>query len=217
MHIEEAVLTISPAGMAILAGGWGLSAIGVGLGLRRMDYERVPQVAMLSSAFFVASLIHVPLGFTSVHLVLNGLVGLVLGWAAFPAILIALLLQMLLLGFGGLTSLGINTLVMALPAVAVYGLFNRAARAKRDAVAFGSGFAAGALGIVLGAALLAATMFAAGDALERVAQVVLVAHLPVAVIEGFVTAAAVMFLRKVRPEALVAPLAAPAGLELSDG
>ncbi len=217
MHIEEAVLTISPSGMMILAGGWGLSAIGVGLGLRRMDYERIPQVAMLTSAFFVASLIHVPLGVTSVHLVLNGLVGLVLGWAAFPAILVALALQMLLFGFGGLTTLGINTLGMALPAVVVYGLFNRGARAAHEVVAFGSGMAAGALGIALGAALLAGAMLAAGDALDRVAQLVLVAHLPVAVIEAFVTAGAVMFLRRVRPEALVAPLAAPVGLEVSDG
>jgi cobalt/nickel transport system permease protein len=217
MHIEEAVLTISPSGMMVLAGGWGLSAIGVGLGLRRMDYERIPQVAMLTSAFFVASLIHVPLGFTSVHLVLNGLVGLVLGWAAFPAIFVALALQMLLFGFGGLTTLGINTLVMALPAIVVYAVLNRGARAGREAVAFGSGFAAGALGIALGATLLAGTMLAAGDALDRVAPLVLAAHLPLAIIEGFVTAGAVMFLRRVRPEVLVAPLAAPVGLEVSDG
>ena len=38
---------------------------------------------LLGAAFFVASLIHVPIGFSSAHLILNGLLGVVLGWAAF--------------------------------------------------------------------------------------------------------------------------------------
>jgi cobalt/nickel transport system permease protein len=217
MHIEEAVLTVTPAGMGLLIGGAAVAAAGTALGLRRMDYQRVPQVAMLSAAFFVASLIHLPLGFTSVHLVLNGLVGLVLGWAAFPAVLIALLLQLLLFGFGGVTTLGLNTTVMALPAVAVHYLCNRPARAANEPLAFAAGFAAGAVGIVLGALALSGSMAAAGQQLERVAQIALVAHLPLAVVEGFVTAGAVVFLRKVRPELLAAPLLGPPGLEVADG
>ena len=47
-------------------------------------------------AIFVASLVHVPVGPSSMHLVLNGLLGLLLGWAAFPAILVGLLLQAVL-------------------------------------------------------------------------------------------------------------------------
>jgi cobalt/nickel transport system permease protein len=39
----------------------------------------------------VASLIHVPIGPSNAHLILNGLVGLLLGWGAFPAILVALI------------------------------------------------------------------------------------------------------------------------------
>ena len=119
MHIEDGVLAASPTGLAILAGGAALAAAGTAFGLRRIDYERIPQVGMLSAAFFVASLVHVPIGFSSVHLVLNGLVGLLLGWAACPAILIALFLQSVLFGFGGLLALGVNTVTMAVPAVAV--------------------------------------------------------------------------------------------------
>ena len=216
MHIEEAVLTVTPAGMALLAGGAAAAAAGTAIGLRRMDYDRVPQVAMLSAAFFVASLIHVPLGVTSAHLVLNGLVGLVLGWAAFPAILIALALQTLLFGFGGLTSLGVNTVVMALPAVIVYYTFNRAVRADREPLALAAGFAAGALGILLGALLQAGVMTAVGEHFHRLAQVVFVAHLPVALLEGSVTGATVVFLRKVRPELLEAPLLLAPRLEVAD-
>lgn len=206
MHLEEAVLTVSTTGKLLLAGGWAVAALGTAVGLRRLDYQRIPQVAMLSAAFFVASLVHLPLGFASVHLVLNGLVGLVLGWAAFPSLLVALGLQALLFGFGGLTPLGINTVVMALPAVAVFALCNRAARSGRGALACVAGFAAGALGILLGTLLLAGALALAGSALDRLAVVVLLAHLPVAAVEGFVTAGTVLFLRKVRPEVLEAPL-----------
>lgn len=216
MHLEEAVLTVSASGKLLLVAGWAGAMVGTALGLRRLDYQRIPQVAMLSAAFFVASLVHVPLGFASVHLVLNGLVGLVLGWAAFPALLVALGLQALLFGFGGLTTLGINTVVMALPAVTAFFLCNRAARGGREGRAAGAGFAAGALGIALGALLMAAALTLAGCALERLAVVVLLAHLPLAAVEGFVTAGAVLFLRRARPEVLEAPLVPAFGVEVSD-
>jgi len=216
MHIPEGPLSVSAVGLGILGAGAALTAVGTALGLRRLDYQRLPRVALLSSAFFVASLIHVPLGGASVHLVLNGLVGLVLGWAAFPAIFIALVLQSLLFGFGGVTTLGVNTLVMALPAVACYAMFHRMARARGEMAAMAAGFGAGVLGIVLGTLLLAVTLAAAGKPFETLAELVILAHLPVAVIEGLVTAGAVVFLRKVRPELLDAPLL-PAGWEALDG
>jgi cobalt/nickel transport system permease protein len=215
MHIPEGPLSVSAVGIGILGAGTFLAAAGTALGLRKMDYERVPQVALLSSAFFAASLIHVPLGGASVHLVLSGLVGMVLGWAAFPAILIALALQAVFFGFGGFTTLGANTLVMALPAVASYAMFHRMARSGNEALATAAGFAAGSLSILFGATLLAAVLAGAGRQFETLAQTVLLAHLPVAVVEGLVTASAVLFLRKVRPELLDAPCL-PLGLETSD-
>jgi cobalt/nickel transport system permease protein len=215
MHIEDGVLAASPTGLAILAGGAALAAAGTAFGLRRIDYERVPQVGMLSAAFFVASLVHVPIGFSSVHLVLNGLVGLLLGWAAFPAILIALFLQSVLFGFGGLLALGVNTVTMAVPAVAVGCLLNGATRAKSDAAAAVAGFAAGGMGILLGLFLWAAAMTAAQAEFRTLSQAVVGAYLGLALIEGLVTASAVAFLRKVRPELLEAPLLTP-GLEASD-
>jgi cobalt/nickel transport system permease protein len=209
MHVSEAVLSGTSSGQIVLGAGMVLAAAGTALGLRKLDYERIPQVAVLSSAFFVASLIHVP-GPVAVHLVLNGLMGLVLGWAAFPAILIALLLQALFFQFGGLTAVGVNTLMMALPAVACYYLLNRAVRSGSKVVALLAGLAAGAAGVFLGALLAAAALSLAGQPLIMLGKVFLWAHLPVAAIDGLVTASAVMFLRKVRPELLAAPLMAPA-------
>ena len=92
-----------------------MSAAGVAVGLKRTSNEQIPEVAILASAFFVASLIHVPLGPTSVHLILNGLVGLILGWATFPAILVGLLLQALLFPIRRVDHLGGQHLQHGLP------------------------------------------------------------------------------------------------------
>ena len=88
MHISEGVLS-GP----VLVAGAAVAMAGAAAGLKKLELDRVAQAGMLSAAFFVASLIHVPVGPSSIHLILNGIVGLLLGWAAFPAILTALLLQ----------------------------------------------------------------------------------------------------------------------------
>jgi len=212
MHIDEGVLSNSPEGIIVLSAGAVVAAAGTAWALRKMDYERVPRVAMLSSAFFVVSLIHVPLPLvpTPVHLVLNGLIGLMLGWAAFPALLIALFLQAILFGYGGLTALGINTTTMALPALVCYYLFRRPVASRSDSVAYTAAFAAGALGVLLAALLTASALWATGKEFRLFAGAVIVFHLAVAAIEGLVTGSVVLFLRKVRPELLKVPLLAPA-------
>ena len=206
MHIAEGALSGSPEGLAVLTAGWAVTVMGTGIGLRRMDYERVPQVALLSATFFVVSLLPIPLGVTSAHLVLCGLMGLILGWAAFPAVLVALILQSLMAGVGGPTTLGINTTVMAVPAVLSYGIFRHTMRARREAVTFMMAFAAGALAVLAGATLNALALVLAGEGFELMAGTAFVIHLVIAPVEGLITAVAVVFLRKVRPELLDAPL-----------
>ncbi|MFZ1680720.1 MAG: energy-coupling factor ABC transporter permease, partial [Rhizobiaceae bacterium] len=102
-HIPDGVLSLP-----VLAVGWTVTVAGVGYGLRRIADEEIPRVALFASAFFVVSLFAIPVGPTSIHLLLGGLMGIVLGPAIFPAALIALLLQAALFGFGGLTALGFN-------------------------------------------------------------------------------------------------------------
>ncbi len=199
MHIPEGVLSTP-----VLAAGAAVAAGGVAVGLKRMDEKQMPAVAVLSSAFFVASLIHAPIPGSSVHLILNGLIGLVLGFAAFPAILVALTLQCLLFGFGGLTTLGVNTVTMALPGVVCYGLFHRAVCRLGPRGQFAAGFGAGALAILMSGSLVASCLYASGREFLAAAKLVLVAHLPVMLIEGFITGSAVVFLRRVRPEVLLA-------------
>ena len=111
-HIPDGVL--SPP---VLVGGALVSVGLLAVALRRLDYEHLPQAAVLSAAFFVSSLINIPLGPGSVHLLLNGLMGLLLGWTAVPALFVALLLQAAFFGFGGVVVIGVNTANIALPAL----------------------------------------------------------------------------------------------------
>lgn len=198
MHISEGILS-GP----VLAAGVVLTVAGVAAGLRKMDAEDVPKVAVLSSAFFVASLIHLPVPPASVHLVLNGLAGIILGWTVFPALLVGLFLQAILFQFGGLTVLGVNTLNMALPAVVCYYLFNRSVRRVNNrAGIFALGFAAGALSVMLSGILLTLSLYSTGKEFLVVAVGIVLAHIPVMFIDGLVTGSAVVFLRHVRPELL---------------
>ena len=197
MHISEGVLSAP-----VLLTGVILTAGGVSLGLKKMDYERIPEVAVLTSAFFVASLIHVPIGPSSAHLVLNGLIGLLLGWPAFSAILIGLSLQALLFQFGGITSLGVNTFNMAFPAILSFYLFRIFNRRYNRYVLVSSGFLCGVVGILGSALLVGLSLVTTGEAFLTVAKLVVIAHLPVMIIEGVITATAVVSLNKVRPELL---------------
>jgi cobalt/nickel transport system permease protein len=196
MHISEGVLSVP-----VLVGGAALTAAGTAVGLKKLDYERIAQAGMLSATFFVTSLIHVPIGPSSVHLILNGIVGLLLGWAAFPVILVALLLQAILFQYGGITSLGVNTVIMALPAVMVHFLFRRLIH-KAPQVAWAAAFGCGSVA-VLGGALLAgvALMFTEENFFE-VSLLVISAHLPVTIIEGIVAGFFVAFIKKVQPSML---------------
>lgn len=200
MHIPDAVLTSSALGTAILALGWTATLAGTALGLARLRPEEIPRAGLLTSLFFVVSLIQIPLGVMSVHLVLNGLLGLVLGWVAFPAVLVALGLQWLMFGLGGLTTLGINTLNMALPGVLCWYVFRQVVRSARPPWPVFAGFASGALAILVAATLTAMCVSLVGEHFRVISWVVWAGDSLLAVGEGFVTAAAVGFLRRVQPE-----------------
>jgi len=196
MHISEGVLS-GP----VLVTGMALAAVGTAVGLKKLDFERIPRAGILSASFFVASLIHVPIGPASVHLVLNGIVGLILGWAAFPAILIALALQAVFFQFGGITTLGVNTLIMAFPAVLCSFAFGRFTR-KETSYALAAAFACGFLSVLLGALLVGVALMFTEENFLKVASLLVIAHLPVMIVEGFITAFCVGFLRKVQPTML---------------
>lgn len=196
-HIPDGVLSAP-----VLIAGAGVAVVAVGMGLRQLDERGIPRAALLSAVFFAGSLVAVPVGPSSVHLMFSGLMGVMLGLAAFPAVLMALFLQALLFGFGGLTTLGVNTVVIALPGVllgmAAAPLIRSGGPARVSLLAG----ACGALAVLGTGGLVALALWLSSPAFVPVAQVMLVTYLPLALAEAAVTAAAVGFLARVQPDTL---------------
>ena len=195
MHIVDGALS-----NAVVIGGGIAAAGGIAMGLRSLDIDRIPTAGVLSASFFVASLIHVPIGPSSVHLILNGLAGLLLGWAAFPALFVGLLLQAVFFGFGGLTVLGINTLNIALPAVLAWLIFRRLIGRGTPGQGALWGGLGGGFTIAGTTAMVALSLALSGDAFLPAAKLVFFAHIPVMAIEALLTGFAVLLARRVKPE-----------------
>ena len=197
MHISDGILSPS-----IIIGSYVLTLGISAWSSKKVDSLELPKVAVVTSSFFVASLIHIPLGPTSVHLLLPGLVGVLLGSVSFVSIFIGLILQCVLFQFGGLTSLGANALMMGIPAMFCGAMFQKfRGKTRRSVVVSGGVFAT--LGTVLSAVLLAGLLTTAGEDFYAVAKFALLAHLPVFALEGIVSAFAISFLYRVKPELLL--------------
>ena len=210
MHIPDGVL---PA--AVCGAGYAAAAPIAWYSLRKIGQEEnpregIPKAAVLTAAFFVDSWIHIPVPPTSVHLVLSGLLGIVLGYYAFPAILIGLFFQAVMFQHGGLTTLGVNAIIIGIPALLAHHIFRlRGARGEPGRVVTGvAGFVAGFSSITASVALFVVVLInfipAGFDAeLERTAVFVLaIAHVPLMFIEGAFAALVTVFLYKVRPQLL---------------
>jgi len=197
-HIPDGVLSTP-----VLVTGALMSAGLLAVALRRLDYEHLPQAALLSAALFVSSLLNIPLGPGSVHLLLNGVMGLVLGWTALPALFVALLLQAAFFGFGGVLVLGVNTMNMALPALLCALLLRPLLIRVAPRPLFWVGAAAGALGVLLSAILVALSLGASGEAFLPAARVLTITYVPLALLEALITGTVVAFLQRVDPEILL--------------
>lgn len=199
MHLSEGVLHTP-----VLLTGVVLAVVGVAVGLRRLESERLPLTALFAAAFFVAGTIHVPVGIGSVHLILNGMAGLFLGWAVFPAFFIALLLQVLFFSFGGFAVLGVNLCVMALPAVAAHYVLRGYLKPDMGRMAkLFTGLGAGIIGVG-GAGVLSSLVLAldGGKYYQDLIALLLLSHLPVFVLDGIISYGVISLLSKMYPSAL---------------
>lgn len=199
MHLSEGVLHTP-----VLLSGAVLAIAGIAVGLRRLESENLPLTALFAAAFFVAGTIHVPVGIGSVHLILNGMAGLFLGWAVFPAFLIALLLQVIFFSFGGFAVLGVNLFVMATPAVIVHYLFRSRLQPQmtlKDRLLVGIG--AGVIGVG-GAGALASfvLMLDGGKSYLDLVWLLLVSHVPVFILDSIISVGVITALCKMYPTVL---------------
>ncbi|MBN2135559.1 MAG: cobalt transporter CbiM [Acidobacteria bacterium] len=190
MHIADGII---PAGICAAADAVAMG--GVYLGGRRIDAEEIPKMGVMAAALFTVSLIHFPIAGTSIHLGLFGLAGILLGLRSFPVVFITLLFQSLIFQHGGLVSVGLNSINMGLGALLGWVIWK-----MKPLHMVPRAFLAGFAGIILPAVLMALEFRLAeyGKGIFYLLSV----YLPVAAIEGVITAGATGFLIKAKPELL---------------
>lgn len=195
MHISDGVLSVEVAST--------LAVVSVALcaySIKSIKNENIAMAAAMSALFFVASFIHIPIGPTQIHLVLVGVIGVFLGSLSFLSITIALLLQAVLLGYGGLSSLGANIVIMALPAYMVYLLFRiDFMRKLNEKVKF---FLIGFLGVCFSTILLALVLLFAKEEYLIASYSVIVANIPAMILEGLITVFLLQYIKKSIPKLL---------------
>ncbi|MEB2308421.1 MAG: cobalt transporter CbiM [Candidatus Brocadiaceae bacterium] len=197
MHISDGVLSPSIIGI-----GWAIAIPALTVSVRRLRTDQVGAYGVVAAAFFAGSTIHIPVGPFSMHLVLSGMVGLLFGWEALTIVTVGLLLQALLISYGGLTVLGVNVVIMALPG-AIMGMIGRhwikhASPKRRPWI----GALIGGSTIMISAILLYVTLSTTNTALIPLAKLVFVGHIPVAIVEAVISYWLVHFLQKVKPALL---------------
>ncbi|MFX4236964.1 cobalt transporter CbiM [Aliarcobacter butzleri] len=195
MHISDGIISIEVATVSAVA----TLAFCV-YSFKNLTNEKIALVASMSALFFVTSFIHIPFGVTQIHLMLIGFIGIFLGSVAFISIAIALIFQALLLGFGGLSSLGANILVMALPAYLVYLIFKLEILKKlNEKVKF---FLVGFLGVFISSLLLFTVLVFSKDEYLAVAYSIIAVNIPTMILEGIVTMFLLLYIKKSMPKLL---------------
>lgn len=208
MHIPEGML---PG--AICAAGYGLTSAAMWLSLRQIkkrDNPRadIPKASLLTAAFFLSTFILIPIPPTSVHPMLVGLIGAMLGYYAFPAITVALFFQAVLFQHGGLTTLGVNAFLFGASAIIAHYVYTACKRllANRRAGAAISGFMAGFIGCAVTVTLFYLVLISFipanlnGDLERRAITLLSAAHIPIMIIEGVFTALLFRFFQRAKPE-----------------
>lgn len=202
MHITDGVLS-----MPVVAVSSTIAAATTFYAVKQTKEKDIPKIAMMSAVFFVGSFIHMKIGPSSVHLLLNGIIGLILGKKAPLAILSALILQLLLFQFGGFSSLGANVLSVSIPAIIISIIFSKKIKnSKSSRNTFLIGFLSGSISVAISVFLIVLFLLESnmrfGMGIISPVKTLVLAHIPLMLIEGVVTGFAVSFIMKVKPELL---------------
>lgn len=194
-HIPDGVLSLP-----VVAGGWVIAAGALALGIRALDEDTLPRTGVLAALVFTVSLVAIPVGPSSVHALFATLMALLIGIRAVPAVFAGLTLQCLFFGFGGLTTLGLNTVNIALPGVIVAALIRPAvlrAGPGRAGLIAGSG---AAVAVALTGGAVALSLALSASEFVPAARILAVTYLPLMAGEGVLTGLVVAFLKRTRPE-----------------
>ena len=221
MHIPDGY--ISPASAAALYGAaapfWWIASRQL---KERLTGRLVPLLALFAAFSFTIMLFNIPVpGGTTAHAVGGTLAAIVMGpWAAVIAVSVALVIQALFFGDGGITAIGANSfnLAVALPLAgyAVYRLLsgrsNRLSRRRVVAAAVGAYVGINVAGLLVGVELgIQPLLWSEGGRalyapypLEVAVPALLVPHLTVAgAAEAIATAFGLAYLQRAHPDLLV--------------
>jgi len=184
LHIPDGILT---AGLSITGYSLslGITAAVLWKNKRRFLLHSMTKISLVAAVVFTSSLIHIPMGFTSVHFTFTPLAGILLGPSSFLAVFLALFLQWLLLGHGGIVTLGVNAFNMGAAALIAYFIFSALCSLGSDRKTFlvSAAVIAGVTATFTTVSLGSAFLIAGGFPAETYA-LLLFAHLPVFAGEG---------------------------------
>lgn len=210
MHIPDGFISpsVAIAGYAVTGGvtWYCLQKINK----EKYPQAKIPKAALLTVAFFVVNVINIPIPPSSLHFVLNGLMGVVLGYYAFPAILIALFFQAVMFQHGGISTLGVNAIIMGFPALLAYYIFRLRNQIKMNEQRRTKIFAfiAGGGAVILAAAIFSVAIITTipadidAQTERRAIYAGLIAYTIPGVFEGIFTMMLASFLDRVKPELL---------------
>ncbi|OUJ18274.1 ABC-type Co2+ transport system permease component [Methanonatronarchaeum thermophilum] len=175
--------------------------------LRKIDRDDIPRIALITAALFVITYIHIPVGGSSAHLTMAGALGILLGSQAYLSATIIIILHAVT-GHGGITTIGINTVFMGIPALIAYLMYvkglNYINREHAEAILGGI---VSAIGVVLVVTLAVASLIISEPLMDagltEMAYSLAVVHAPIILLEGIVLAVVIGYLAKVKPEMLV--------------
>lgn len=171
------------------------------VGLKKTGNGDIPRTSMMAAVFFLGSLVHIPLGPTTAHMLLAGLIVLFIGWSAAPAVFLALILQALIFGFGGVSTLGPNTFQVVAPALLV-GIPLRKMALSTGWKSRAAAFAVGALGAFGTSAMVYGNLCLSNPDLAGAAYLGFVGNCIVSAIEGPVTMFAIAWIKRSAPTVL---------------
>ena len=199
MHISEGILKaeiIIPA--AVAAGVW------VAYLVYKLNFKDIPKIACMSAIFFVASFIHIPLGPTAIHLVLGGLVGAFLGVNAIIAIFVGLLLQALFFGYGGISVLGVNLLMIAVPTIFARYFVKLSFKEQKyqKIYRYICWFLVGFIPLLCSSLILSGVLVLNGKEFLAISGLALAANFPLMIVEGIISLFAISFIYRVNKELL---------------
>ncbi len=190
MHLSDGIL---PATLCL--GGHALALGAVVLSSRNLEAREIPRMGIFSAALFSISLLHIPLGGTTLHPGLFGLVGLLLGRRSIPVIYVTLLFQSLVFQHGGLLSLGVNTLFISSGALCGWLIWDSLSLSQ-----YSRAVIAGFLGLIVPAILVSTTLSLLSYGRGMLFFMLL--YLPAAAVEGAITLFIVRFFLRAQPGVL---------------